>query len=91
MVLVIGSAFADVRFSGFAKVLWGYDFNNQKFTVSGKDYASIRETYNYGKIYNTSAAANLTVKVVGDWGPSTPAQTTRKASMQESHSKAKPS
>ena len=30
LVLVIGSAFVDVRFSGFAKVLWGYDFNNQK-------------------------------------------------------------
>ena len=65
--MVIGSAFADVRFSGAAKVLWGYDFNNQEFTVSGRDYASIRETYNYGKIYNTSAAANLTVKVVGDY------------------------
>ena len=36
LVLVIGSAFADVRFSGFAKVLWGYDINNQKFTVSGQ-------------------------------------------------------
>ncbi len=67
LVMVIGSAFADVRFSGAAKVLWGYDFNNQEFTVSGRDYASIRETYNYGKIYNTSAAANLTVKVVGDY------------------------
>lgn len=56
LVLVIGSAFADVRFSGGAKAVWGYDFNNEEFTVSGRD-----------KSATGVAAANLMVKVVGDY------------------------
>ena len=51
-VLVIGAVFADFRFNGGAKVVWGYDFAKQATTVSGRD---------------GNAAANMILRVTGDY------------------------
>jgi len=51
-VLVIGAAFADFKFNGGAKVVWGYDFAKQETTVSGRD---------------GNAAANMILRVTGDY------------------------
>jgi len=51
-VLVIGAAFADFKFNGGAKVVWGYNFAKQETTVSGRD---------------GNAAANMILRVTGDY------------------------
>ena len=56
-VLVIGAAFADFKFSGGAKVVWGYDFINNETTIGGRDLLSNGDT----------AAANLVFRVTGDY------------------------
>ena len=51
-VFIIGAVFADFRFNGGAKVVWGYDFAKQATTVSGRD---------------GNAAANMILRVTGDY------------------------
>ena len=51
-VFIIGAVFADFKFNGGAKVVWGYDFANNKTTVSGRD---------------GNAAANMILRVTGDY------------------------
>lgn len=52
LVLFVGAVFADFRFSGGAKVVWGYDFAKKETTVSGRD---------------GNAAANMVLRVTGDY------------------------
>ena len=61
LVMVICSAFADVRFSGGAKVVWGFDFNTEAFYASGRDKTPVSSST------TTPAAANLRFRVTGDW------------------------
>lgn len=56
-VLVIGAAFADFKFSGGAKVVWGYDFEKNETTVGGRDKTA--ESY--------KTAANMVLRVTGDY------------------------
>ena len=51
-ILCATSAFADFKFTGKAKIVWAYDFNNGEFTASGRE---------------GEAAANMTVRATGDF------------------------
>ena len=53
-VLVIGSVFADFKFNGGAKVVWGYDFVKKATTVGGREN-------------NGYPAANMVLRVTGDY------------------------
>ena len=52
VLCAVTSLFAEFKFSGKAKIVWSYDFDNKEFTYSGRD---------------GEAAANMTVRATGDF------------------------